>query len=730
MWRWFPSSFRPDAKALGNFLLALAGFVFLLIVSRILPGHAPNALYLINDASFSECLLKGRETGLGGCPNFGFPAGAPQTFGLPLSLIASRFGTDSIVSLSTILFFYGTFILAAYVGAILLFRKVTGIWWLSVVGAVLYLGSVVVNKFVGYGALGLGINLIPLYLLVDLQFLESLSRQSKWKVALWLGVVVAGRCFAIFMDGYSFLFSCALSLGCLLVIPVLQKKFSAAAIACGSYIVACAVAASLYQAYFPSEALGATPLDGFRAQGVDTFGLISPQPDSIYHRWFGIGGPIDPLVTYSDGSSSSGIFLGYAWIAAGLLLAVLLFRRRIRITAWHLAIPILLAGLVSLVLSLGPSLKFHSFREAPAAAITAQHYRMPEDAAVMSLPTAWLYKLPGIKTARALVRWLVLVQLALSVLIVLGILVLRQEKKPLLALSLMAWALLELVPDYRSILESGRFAYARAYTLNYDYIKPLQRQTQPSERTLFLELQERPGGNQYVVNILCTRASLLCYNTGGDKNTIFTQQHWPIEIVDARYSNHLEIAVRRIIQNNLVDVFVVPFFDLKLSAYSEAQGAVDVAKVVESARALARETDLDIVIDERYAFLRPRAAAREVKTDACSISCWRSWPNLELAKQPNWGPKKVQPQQPFNRQADGRSLLWVQIDDPDRVYSLALGEALLASRSDGRAMTAHVPDTTIKAFVPGARYPLYLLDTVQEKKLLLGYLTVARFAGS
>lgn len=724
--------YRPGARVLGNLLLAAAGFFFLLIVSRVLPGHAPSALYLIADATFSECLLKGRETGLGGCPNFGFPVGAPQTFGLPLSLIASHFARDGTVTLSTVLFFYAGFILAAYIGAILLFRKITGVTWLSIAGALLYLGALVVNKFVGYGALGLGINLIPLYLLVDLMLLESLTRQSRWKVGLWFAVALAARCFAIFMDGYSFLFSSALSLGSLLVAPILQKKYATAAVACIAYVVACAFAAGLYQAYFPSEALGVTQLDGFRAQGVDTFGLISPQPDSIYNRWFGIGGPIDPLITYSDGSSSGGTFLGYAWIAATIVLLVLLVRKRCRVARWPIIVPVLLAGLVALVLSLGPSLKFHSFRSTPSAAITGQHYRMPAEAAVMSLPTAWVYSLPGIKTARALVRWLVLVQLAIALLIVLAVLMLRQQQRPLLALSLLAWALFELVPDYTGVFSSGRFAYGRAYTLNYDYIEALKRNTSPGERALFLELHDRPGGNQYAVNTLCTRASLLCYNTGGDKNMVYTQQYWPLDVANARNLNQLPIAVRRIVQGNLVDVFVIPLFDLKLSAYSEAQGAVDLGSVVKSAQALAQKTGLEMTIDDRYVFLRPRQEAPSAtapSTQLCSISCWRAWPDFSLDTPPKWGPRKIHPRRPFNQQPDGRSLLWVQVSDPDRVYSVALGEALLASRSDVKTMTAHVPNSLIDSFIPGARYPLYLLDTSKERKLLMGYLTIAGVDG-
>lgn len=714
---------RRELQRIGFWLAVAAGFVVLLALSRILPGHAPNALYLLTDATFASCRALSRAAGVEECLNFGFPGGAPETFGVPVSILGSYLGPGNAVSLSGILLVYAGLLLVAFAGALLLFKRITGNAWLSLLGAMLFLGASVVDKFISYGSLGAGIYLIPAYLLVDLRFLDSLSSASRWKSAGWFVAVVAVRYFAIFLDGYSFLFSCILSLACLFLIPLLDKRYRTAIVAAGAYVVACAIAAIAYRSYFPSDAMGATPMDGFRAQGVDVASLVLPQSESIYHRWFGLGGNVDQLLTYSDAFSYNGNFLGYVWIVAAIVVAFLV-RRRLQPGMRNIVLPILLVGLGALVLSLGPSLKYKSFRDTPATSVGASHYSMPESAAVTSLPTAWAYSLPGIKSARGLVRWLVLVQLAIALTIVLAVFLLLQNKRPSLAFALAGLALLELFPNPGRLLDAGKSSYARAYTLYYDYPAALKKHVQPGERVLFLELHDNAGGNQYTVNTLCTQAALYCFNTGGDKNAVLAQRSWPTEIKDARTRRQTDIAVARLFDKHLADVVIVPFFDLRSAGYAESLGAVDIPQVVSRALELARDVDARIVIGDRFAYIRPRAPAADASAPACSVACWRSWPDLAMAV-PFWGPRAAEVGQPINPQPDGRSLVWVSIADPEGVYALALDDALLATESNGTSVvTGVVPQPMIDAFIPGARYPLHLVDTKARKKLFIGYIQV------
>lgn len=698
------------------------GFVYLLVISRVWPQMAPSALYVLSDATFAECFLSARALGIDGCPHFGFPSGAPQTFGIPVSFLASLAGRGGTVALGSVVLVYGAFLAIAYAGAVALFRRITGSTWLALAATVLFLCSPTVNKFVEYGPLGLGLSLLPTYLLVDLWLLDGLSRPGHRQLALRFALVVSVRCFAIFMDGYSFLFSCALSAGCLLLVPLLQRRPLVAARALGLYVLACLVAALAYRRFIPSDAMGETGLDGFRAQGVDVHGLVSPQADSIYHRLFGWGGDINALLTYSDGSSLAGNFLGYAWLVALLVLVAYAIRRRWPAGA-TVVVPILLAGVAGTILALGPSLKYKSYRDVPSPGFTASHYSMPADAAVAALPTAWAYDLPGIKTARALVRWLVLTKLALVLLVLLAVMTLRKEGHPWLAASLLALALLELMPDVRKQAQLGKASYARAYTLNYDYVASLAPHVSPSERALFIQLHPGATGNPFVSNTLCARLRLFCFNTGGDKNMVMARRSWPLDVQDAMDGRDRPGALARLFDAAMVDVVVVPFFDLRGAAYSEQGGAVDIEGVVARAEALAEASGARLELGDRFALLRP--GPRADRSGACGRACWRAWPDMEEAA-PNWGPRHAVAGQPINPQPDGRSLLWVQATDADRDMSVAVGERLIPTQSNGSSITASVPQAMRDAFIPGARYPVFLIDAGAERKLLLGHLQIKR----
>jgi hypothetical protein len=706
--------------------LFAACFVLILASFKVLPGHAPSAQYLVSDATFADCFHQSRASGLAKCLNFGFPKGAPKTFGIPVSIAGSLLVRDGFVSLSSILLIYGVLILVAYVGAISLFMRITRTTWLSIIGATLYLASISIYKYVEYGALGLGIALIPFYLAVDLRLMDAVGSGSKWKALGWFTVAVIARVFSVFLDGYSFLFSTALSFSNLLLVPLLARNWKLSVKACAVYFVVCLIAAVSFRLYFPSDALGSTPMDGFRAQGVDVFGLVSPQPDSLYNRWLGIGGPIDPLITYSDGASSRGVFLGYAWILSlAAIFTLLVTRRSVAGLSPYLA-PICFAGLAALALSLGPSLKYKSYRDAPAQAITASHYSMPEDAAVMSLPTALVYQhVPGVKTARALVRWLTLTRLAIVTLVLVAALTLLNAGHRLAASALLLLALFEIAPDFTSNLQDARRSYARAHTLYYAYPDSLRPLIHPGERALFLELHDDPGGNQYTVNTLCARTGLICYNTGGDKASVVVRRQWPVDVLNAANFQQMTAAVDRMFANKLVDVIIVPFFDLRRSAYAESQGAIDVQETAKAAQQMADAFSLDIEVGERFALLRPRPSDEEAdRVDRCGVLCWRAWPEMSL-QAPKWGPRNAISGQGINLQPDGRSLIWVDIRDDGRTYGLALGETRLGTQRGARIITGSVPKQLIDSFIPGAEYPFYLLDTSSETKLFLGNLKIA-----
>lgn len=91
---------------------------------------------------------------------------------------------------------------------------------------------------------------------------------------------------------------------------------------------------------------------------------------------------------------------------------------------------------------------------------------------------------------------------------------------------------------------------------------------------------------------------------------------------------------------------------------------------------------------------------------------------------PNWGPRRTAAGGEINPQPDGRSLMWVSVADSDRDMALAIGDRILATDSTSSLLSASVPAPMREAFIPGARYPVFLIDAGSEEKLLLGYLDI------
>lgn len=563
------------AMALGLLLVVLAAY-------KLLPGQLPNAQSMIGDAAYAQCLHDTHAAGHEGCLAFGYPRGAPKPFGLPVSLAADAlFSGDGKVSPGEVRTVYAGVIALAFVLACLLFQRVAGSWRLGVLGAGLYLLAPIVQLQSGFAALQLGLALIPGYLLLDVLLLDAL-RQRRVVRALALLVLVAGvRVFALFLDGYSFLFAAALSV-VYFAVAALAGRGGARGTAVAALVlhVACtAVAAWVYRLYMPGG-LGVMPIEFFRGAGVDLVTMLLPMQWQGLYGVAGLGLDIQPEMSYGGRASLLGLFIGYSYlIAAGVLAWRVAGRRTSR--PGVLAGAILLAGVVAMGISLGPSLKVNDFRDdqTRASALGFEAYLMPEDAATMPLHTGWVYQhVPGIRNARVLARWQVLVRLALVTVMLLALAALLRDGKRWPALALAVLALLEVAPDPRSVLADSRGAGARADLVYRVHGGAFARLVQPGERVLLLQMHPGASDNEYAANTLCALARAHCYNTGGDKASIVVRSAWPEAIRDARRTRgeervgHLQAAF----DSGLLDAVVVPHFDLRMVVYPWSTHAVDV----------------------------------------------------------------------------------------------------------------------------------------------------------
>ena len=603
---------RPGREALATWLAAAVALLVVLAAFKFLPGQIPNAQSMLGDAAYAECLRHTREAGGTGCANFGHPLGSPKPFGLPASIVADRLaGGDGTVTPGEVRTVYAGFLAFAFLLACALFRRLGGNWPLGILGAVLYLLAPIVQGQGEYGALQLGLALVPGYLLLDVLLLDALCERKRGRAAGLLALVLAVRVFALFLDGYSFLFSAALTTCFLAVSALVRDRRGPALIALAVHVACSALAAWVYRQYMPSDALAVMPIDFFRGAGVDLLTLVAPLQWQGLYGALGLGLDVDSDMAWGGRPALVGMFAGYSFLLALGVLAWATGTRRMP-RPDPLAAGILLAGACALLLSLGPSLKFGDFRDGGADALAFDSYLMPASEATLALPTGWIYtQVPGIRNARVLSRWQVLVRLALVAGVVLVVAWLWRRDRRLPAVLLAAVAVLEVAPDPRALAGEARRAAARTSLVHGDYAAGLAEGVRPGEVVLLLQLHDAASGNEYAANILCARARARCYNAGGDKASVVVQAAWPERIRALKDgSGDRASLLQEAFASGEVDVVAVPHFDLRLVVYPRQENRVDRATVVARAEEIAGGSAAGIHQGRAYSFIRPTAHAR------------------------------------------------------------------------------------------------------------------------
>lgn len=587
---------------------ALVAFLALLYCFSLLPGSLANAQYALGDAAFAQCIAGSGE--ILHCGNFGYPGGSTKPFGLPVSLLAVLVaGVDGPVGLMDVRWAHVIILVFAFIGAGIFFARLASNAWLGITGALLYLVSPAVLLQSSYGALQLGMALLPAYLLVDASLLEAVRRGGLYRFVPVFLMVAAVRTWAIYLDGYSFLFSGLLAGSWFVASGVGRRDWRRLAMVLIAYAAASAVAALAYRTYISGDALGGMSLAFYRAAGVDVVTLLLPPVSHPVYGLLGIGHPVTSAMTWSDGSNLIGTFLGYATIPSAAVVAILAWRSRSAPPVGLLAL--LAAGSVALLLSLGPSLKVADYR--PADSTSAQ-YVMPEAAATAALPTAPAYRLPGIGNARVLARWLVVTRLALVALTVFAAACLFRRRRHFLAAGLLLFAAVEAMPDPAQLQDKGRRVYAHAHWIHNDLSADFARGTREKEQVYLLQLHDRPGGNEYVANTLCARAGVHCYNAGGDKASILIRRFWPAQILGTKKGDDVAGNLRSALDQGLVDVVVVPYFDLRAVVYGLRQAEVRVDRVRERTQALAKALGAEVAHGAHFSFIRRGQALLPART--------------------------------------------------------------------------------------------------------------------
>jgi hypothetical protein len=100
----------------------------------------------------------------------------------------------------------------------------------------------------------------------------------------------------------------------------------------------------------------------------------------------------------------------------------------------------------------------------------------------------------------------------------------------------------------------------------------------------------------YLADYLAAGADLHAYNTGGDKNFLLSQRRWPPEVMALAKPIPTGEEVAAALRSGEVDVVLVPYFHLRLSAY--------VWPPTPEVRQQARASYAALLSDPRFAVLR------------------------------------------------------------------------------------------------------------------------------
>ena len=400
--------------------------------------------------------------------------------------------------------------------------------------------------------------------------LERLDRGRSRLLVLVLAAYVGVRVFALFMDGYSFVASIVISLSLWLFyrndVRSKRRWIEFAAI-----VAANGIAVLLYKRY-QGGSYPLSPLPVFRTMGLDLRTLVAP----TQVQWIPsvLGWTTDTTRFWGDGSNSAYNYVGIACV----VLAISGVRTRF-------GPALLCAGVIALVVALGPALKVDDVRPAGSLA-TNSAYAMPAQAATLELPWGNLFtKIPGLNETRAPYRWFGVTRLMLLMLAALGIeRGLRRDRLRVVVLALAIVGTLELLPNFPALGKTYRAQNTYVRTLTESVGHELRELTHPGDFVFFLNID--PSEDDFLVNYLAPYAGVRTYNAGGDKNVYLAIQRWPPQLLALATPPATPTAVYTALADRDVNVILAPLFDLNAAAFAWPPTAAERAQALRRYRAI------------------------------------------------------------------------------------------------------------------------------------------------
>jgi hypothetical protein len=513
--------------------------------------------------------------------DFGQPIPAAIAFGLSGTFVQGIFmrlaGVHAIDAYTMMFVFY---LGCALYGASAMARRLGAPFYSALLLGVLWLALPIVWGHGPYSMLSLGFALLPLYLYsADTLFDEPAALPMLARALRFLLVCVV----AAFMDGYTFVMFFLVA-AVVLAGALISGRLSRWYVVRGplpTIVAGFSIAYLLYRNFVDMQGFDPSPIDFFRAWGVDLVMLAKPTRGVLW-LWDTINWAANRSDKIFWGDASVWVTTFVAPLLVLGIAGFIVAKDRQRAAQW------MVIALIGTYFALGPSLKIASTKQVVGATTEETGVLMPEKYAVMPTGSAWVSEnIPGFKNMRAPYRWMGMGALGLWAL---GcVFFVRLSERNLLAAQIVIMvAVVTFLPHVANRLRASIDNRERVRHLDEGLLRDLDTATGVGKTVFFA-----PYSNDFLVGYLAASGGFKALNIGGDKNVASARTAWSASALMLD-DGHLHdpaflFNARKMLLTDEVDMIIFPYFDPYLSVMRWPPEKALVAQRKDSFLPIARE---------------------------------------------------------------------------------------------------------------------------------------------
>jgi len=586
-----------------HFVLGAILLAYVLVVNGAVPGVlSPTAAQVFWLIGFSESFA---NYGSLYAHNFGLPMPAPISFGMASALPAAVLLKLGVGVASAYALVFAAWLSVAFVGAFFFVRHFGVGQRDALLSATIWCTFPIVWQHHLYSALALGVAMLPAYFLMAI--LVCGGRFSIWSS---LGLASAAI-IAVFQDGYTFMMF-ALGTG-ILLLGVLAKRWHSLSrellYRCIVVAASFGVAYALYAAYEGRSGFGAEPIDFFRGWGASieffftpTYGILA-LPD-----WLGLSIDRSPDDYFGDASTFVSTF-------CALIMLIALYGAFTKKVSVFKLIVFGLIALVGFYMSLGPTVKFLTFRGAGDTQL------MHEASGWFSTGSAAISEnLPGFKSMRASYRWAALGIFGCWAIFVLMLAGGRVS-------SIARWVMIAVLLLF-NVPSPGQFhEYWHHRIVINDVVNEIE--TWRPDFKLGETVAFLPYSNDFLINYAASALKIRTFNAGGDKNVVYATQYWPEEMLEfeqGQIGSGFGLKVKSLLESGKATAVALPYLSLLWAAHDWPTDETNRNELSTVASGIAADPRYQVVYRDHYAVIRLKPEAEPLGVGAV----WAAIPPIDL----------------------------------------------------------------------------------------------------